>query len=261
MADSHIRKFFPDYDPDEPGWTLINQASKISEAFAYEDEIKETSYKLLEILIPLQQALAKLAQRHFGETVNESVSLQNKIISELISMARQKHIKDFQKNWYHDRIMLTSGSIVKLKEQTTKACEEVDKALVTILPPAYLTRNLRNLYHGREDSLLTPRQQLFVTMTTRKLEQYLRHLHSILKSKLFEVQFLLMKLRANDIDGFIDRWHEASIMLARHRPKTFLGQSLAFTSIFPYPGKSLVTAINKLGKELIINRSILAPRI
>jgi hypothetical protein len=129
MADSHIRKFFPDYDPDEPGWTLINQASKISEAFAYEDEIKETSYKLLEILIPLQQALAKLAQRHFGETVNESVSLQNKIISELISMARQKHIKDFQKNWYHDRIMLTSGSIVKLKEQTTKACEEVDKAL------------------------------------------------------------------------------------------------------------------------------------
>ena len=261
MANSGKKKLIDNYDPDHPGWLMINKASKVSEAVASYDELQEISDKLLEILIPLQQAEVNLMRRRFNAAIEDTLRVQNKTISELIILARERRIKEFQKNWYHDRIILTSKSINKLNQQITKACGKVDKALVNILPPAYLTQDSRNLYHPPQASTLSVKQQYFLRITTKKLEQYLQHLQknnplgadSVLKSKLFEVQFLLIKLRANDLTGFINRWHSASILLARHRPKTFLGQSLAFTSIFSYPGKTLVTAINKLGKELIAN--------
>jgi hypothetical protein len=98
----------------------------------------------------------------------------------------------------------------------------------------------------------------FLSAVQMKLAIYLKHLEKskaqpgdmVLQDKKRVIEALLVKARARDMAGFEQEWLMHSATIEMHRPKSFMGHKIKFTSVLPFEGKTLVNDINKMKNEL-----------
>ena len=258
---------FDQYGPfnaiEQAGKVLITQERQRYEAESAWQDLEDISYKLLDIIKPILEL--SIAKNRLGtySSKGKNVYSQIKIFQELRELVKERRIIEFQKHWFFHQNFFLIGLSDKLGTATKKAVHDIQKAFQTHLPPDYNIFLNDPLFKSYVANEYTAAEKSFIAKTTAKLEKYLKSLKTSrtfgdqgeLQLKINTVQTMLNKLTGSDLKTFLAEWPSNSAIIAAHRPKVIFGMKVTLTSIFPFPGKTLVAEINQLKTRFIHEKS------